>query len=92
MLAESKRLAGREAATRCSHNPDMRSPCDAAHARAALMERLWPARDMAPLIALIADPHRRQKMGLAAARKVEADHDFASAAATIDRRLKALIA
>ena len=42
--------------------------------------------------ALIADPRRRQKMGLAAARKVEAEHDFASAAATIDSRLQALIA
>ena len=29
---------------------------DAAAAREALMERAWPARDMAPLVALIADP------------------------------------
>ncbi|WP_294537617.1 DNA gyrase subunit A [uncultured Rhodoblastus sp.] len=29
---------------------------DAAAAREALMERLWPAREMAPLVALIADP------------------------------------
>jgi DNA gyrase subunit A len=34
----------------------IRTSPDAAAARAALMERLWPARDMAPLIALIADP------------------------------------
>ena len=34
----------------------IRTAPDAAHARASLMERLWPARDMAPLIALIADP------------------------------------
>ncbi len=35
----------------------IRTAPDAAHARASLMERAWPARDMAPLIALIADPH-----------------------------------
>jgi len=34
----------------------IRTAPDAAAARAALMERAWPARDMAPLIALIADP------------------------------------
>ena len=34
----------------------IRTSPDAAAARAALMERVWPARDMAPLIALIADP------------------------------------
>ncbi|CAN5177720.1 DNA gyrase subunit A [soil metagenome] len=32
---------------------------DAAEAREALMARDWPARDMAPLIALIADPRHR---------------------------------
>jgi DNA gyrase subunit A len=32
---------------------------DAAEARAALMERVWPAKDMAPLIALIADPRHQ---------------------------------
>jgi DNA gyrase subunit A len=32
---------------------------DAAEARAALMARAWPAKDMAPLIALIADPRHR---------------------------------
>jgi DNA gyrase subunit A len=34
----------------------IRTSPDSAVARTALMERLWPARDMAPLIALIADP------------------------------------
>jgi DNA gyrase subunit A len=34
----------------------IRSSADAAAAREALMNRDWPARDMAPLIALIADP------------------------------------
>jgi DNA gyrase subunit A len=32
---------------------------DAAEAREALMGRTWPAKDMAPLIALIADPRHR---------------------------------
>ncbi len=34
----------------------IRTSQDAAAAREALMARLWPARDMAPLITLIADP------------------------------------
>jgi DNA gyrase subunit A len=34
----------------------IRTSADAAHAREALMARAWPARDMAPLVALIADP------------------------------------
>ena len=34
----------------------IRTSPDSGVARTALMERLWPARDMAPLIALIADP------------------------------------
>jgi DNA gyrase subunit A len=34
----------------------IRSSKDAAEAREALMARAWPARDLAPLIALIADP------------------------------------
>jgi DNA gyrase subunit A len=34
----------------------IRTSPDAAAAREALMERTWPARDMAPLVALIADP------------------------------------
>jgi DNA gyrase subunit A len=34
----------------------IRTAPDAGAARTALMERVWPARDMAPLIALIADP------------------------------------
>ncbi len=34
----------------------IRTAPDSAAARTALMERVWPARDMAPLIALIADP------------------------------------
>jgi DNA gyrase subunit A len=32
---------------------------DAAEAREALMAKVWPAKDMAPLIALIADPRHR---------------------------------
>ena len=34
----------------------IRGAPDSAAARAQLMERVWPARDMAPLISLIADP------------------------------------
>ena len=34
----------------------IRTSADAASAREALMNRVWPAHDMAPLIALIADP------------------------------------
>ncbi|HVB90411.1 MAG TPA: DNA gyrase subunit A [Beijerinckiaceae bacterium] len=34
----------------------IRTSADAASAREALMGRAWPARDMAPLVALIADP------------------------------------
>ncbi len=34
----------------------IRTSPNSAAARTALMERVWPARDMAPLIALIADP------------------------------------
>ncbi|HLY00796.1 MAG TPA: DNA gyrase subunit A, partial [Roseiarcus sp.] len=34
----------------------IRTSPDSGAARTALMERLWPARDMAPLITLIADP------------------------------------
>jgi DNA gyrase subunit A len=34
----------------------IRTSADAGEARAALMARVWPARDMAPLVALIADP------------------------------------
>jgi len=37
----------------------IRTSPDAATARTALMERNWPARDMAPLIELIADPHHK---------------------------------
>jgi DNA gyrase subunit A len=36
----------------------IRTSPDAAAARATLMDRAWPARDMAPLVALIADPRR----------------------------------
>ncbi|MBV8444229.1 MAG: DNA gyrase subunit A [Hyphomicrobiales bacterium] len=41
----------------------IRTSPDTATARAALMERLWPARDMAPLIALIADPRHALDAG-----------------------------
>ncbi len=34
----------------------IRTSKDAAEARESLMNRVWPARDMAPLVALIADP------------------------------------
>ncbi|MBY6241131.1 DNA gyrase subunit A [Methylosinus sp. Sm6] len=34
----------------------IRTSADAATAREALMARMWPAKDMAPLVALIADP------------------------------------
>ena len=34
----------------------IRTSPDTGSARATLMERVWPARDMAPLVALIADP------------------------------------
>ena len=37
----------------------IRTSADAGEARAALMERLWPARDMAPLVALIDDLRHR---------------------------------
>jgi DNA gyrase subunit A len=37
----------------------IRNARDAAEAREALMARAWPAKDMAPLIALIADPRHR---------------------------------
>ena len=37
----------------------IRTSPDGATARAALMERNWPAHDMAPLIELIADPHHK---------------------------------
>ncbi len=39
----------------------IRTSPDAATARVALMERDWPARDMAPLIALIDDPRHKMK-------------------------------
>ncbi len=41
----------------------IRSSPDAATAREALMSREWPARDMAPLIALIADPRHALNEG-----------------------------
>jgi DNA gyrase subunit A len=37
----------------------IRTSPDSGAARAALMERVWPARDMAPLIGLIADPRHK---------------------------------
>jgi DNA gyrase subunit A len=41
----------------------IRTSPDSGAARAALMERVWPARDMAPLIALIADPRHALDAG-----------------------------
>ena len=64
----------------------IRTSPDAAAARAALMERAWPARDMAPLVALIADPRHAL------------DHDGncrlseAQARAILDLRLQRLTA
>jgi DNA gyrase subunit A len=43
----------------------IRTSPDSGAARAALMERVWPARDMAPLIALIADPRHALDAGAA---------------------------
>jgi len=45
----------------------------------------------AAVASLIADPDRRRKLGLAAAKKVQADHDFDGAADILDRRLRALV-
>jgi hypothetical protein len=45
----------------------------------------------AAVTSLIADPDRRRKLGLAAAKKVQADHDFDGAADILDRRLRALV-
>ena len=42
--------------------------------------------------ALMADPERRRKMGMAAARKAGADHGFTAAAELIDTKLRALVA
>ena len=48
----------------------IRTSADAAEARAALMARLWPARDMAPLVALIADlRHGSTRTAIAACRR-----------------------
>jgi len=41
----------------------IRKAPDAEHARNALMERLWPAEDVAPFIALIAEPGREVEEG-----------------------------
>ncbi len=39
----------------------IRAAPDAATARSQLMERAWPAKDMAPLVALIADPRHKME-------------------------------
>jgi len=39
----------------------IRAAPDAATARAQLMDRAWPAKDVAPLVALIADPRHRME-------------------------------
>ncbi len=64
----------------------IRTSPDAATAREALMSRDWPARDMAPLIALIADPAPCPVPGghLPALRGASARHPR-TAAATPDR-------
>ncbi|HWM62264.1 MAG TPA: DNA gyrase subunit A [Rhizomicrobium sp.] len=41
----------------------IRAAPDAATARAQLMDRAWPAKDVAPLVALIADPRHRMEAG-----------------------------
>ncbi len=51
----------------------IRSSSDAAAAREALMNRDWPARDMAPLVALIADPrHALSETGTCHLSEVQA--------------------
>ena len=64
----------------------IRTSPDAATAREALMSRDWPARDMAPLIALIADPRHVLSAGrhLPALRGASARHPR-TAPATPDR-------
>ena len=41
----------------------IRAAADAATAREQLMARTWPAKDVAPLVALIADPRHRMETG-----------------------------
>ncbi|MFO1114170.1 MAG: DNA gyrase subunit A [Beijerinckiaceae bacterium] len=64
----------------------IRTSPDASAAREALMERAWPARDMAPLVALIADPRHN----------LDADGNIhlseAQARAILDLRLQRLTA
>ncbi|MBK1866919.1 DNA gyrase subunit A [Taklimakanibacter albus] len=59
---------------------------DAAEAREALMAKAWPAKDMAPLIALIADP--RHKLGADDTYKLSEEQ----ARAILDLRLQRLTA
>ncbi|HEV3045130.1 MAG TPA: DNA gyrase subunit A [Roseiarcus sp.] len=64
----------------------IRTSPDAAAAREALMARVWPARDMAPLVALIADPRH------ALAEDGTARLSDAQARAILDLRLQRLTA
>jgi DNA gyrase subunit A len=64
----------------------IRTSPDAAAAREALMSRVWPARDMAPLVALIADPRH------ALAEDGTARLSDAQARAILDLRLQRLTA
>ncbi|MBI1866694.1 MAG: DNA gyrase subunit A [Methylocystis sp.] len=64
----------------------IRTSPDAAAAREALMGRVWPARDMAPLVALIADP--RHALGEDGACRLSE----AQARAILDLRLQRLTA
>jgi len=64
----------------------IRTSPDTTAARAALMERAWPARDMAPLVALIADP--RHSLGEDGAMRLS----DAQARAILELRLARLTA
>jgi DNA gyrase subunit A len=64
----------------------IRAAPDAASAREQLMSRAWPAKDVAPLVALIADP--RHKMGLDETIKLSEEQ----AKAILELRLQRLTA
>ncbi len=64
----------------------IRTSADAAAAREALMSRAWPARDMAPLIMLIADPrHVLSENGDCRLSEAQARANSRIASATADR-------
>ncbi len=61
----------------------IRTAPDPATARERLMARDWPATDIAPLVALIADPRHRRRRGrhLSAVRRAGARHPRTAPAA-----------